>query len=164
MGSPGEPRRDAHSLRLQIDGLIRVLEARATRNPDHILSAGIRGTIFAIVDAIQRQYGPRLILDAAVSKVLWEQSEEGPTAEEMWGVLESLRASLQAEEDAEAWQGTYDSMPDTASPLGSAAQRFEHRREDLDSWPDEEDGREYRIGAGSQHRRPSGNRSRPRPW
>jgi len=164
MGSRDEFWLDAQGLRLQIEDIIRVVEARARRDPDHELDAETRGMIFAILSVIDDRYGPKFLLSIRTKMESWELSSEGPTAEKMWLLLGSIRGSLERLETREREQGIYGATTEAASPWGSSAQHPNYPPDESEDWPGDEGVREYRTGAGSQYRRATANRSRQRPW
>jgi|SRR5215467_629618 len=164
MGSPDEPWPDAHSLRLQVDGQIRVVEAQALQDPNGKLNDAVQNIIFTIVGVIQQRYGGPLFLDIELKKTVWEQSGAGPTVQEIWSILESVRASLLDIERFEAQQAVLGPIAEASSPWASSAQHFGDPPDEPESWPDDEEGRGYWSGARSQHRHAGANRSRQRPW
>jgi hypothetical protein len=166
------PLRDAHSLRLQIDGIMPVVRERAQRDPDHPFKGRVLGKLLTILDVIREQYGPKLILDNDILELLLLHAPQEPpivesksppepiTAEEMWVALGSLRASLLALEELEAHTAPYGSAAaDVKPPWSPNAEHPDSPPGQPRNWQEGPGDRQYRTFAGRQHRRAAAHRS-----
>jgi hypothetical protein len=172
------PLLDAHSLRKQIDEVLPVVIERAKKDPDHEFSGRVQGKLLRILAVIREQYSSRLILDTEIWELLWERAPknlpvadsasppEPITAEEMWIVLGSVRASLLALEELEEHTVPYSSTAtaEVWPPLGSVTEHPDSPPGQPGNWHGGPGDRQYRIGAGRQHRRAAAHRSSELPW
>ncbi|SRR6266498_1847083 len=169
---------DAQSLRKQIDEVLPAVIERAKSDPDHQFSGRVQGKLLRILAVILEQYSSRLILDTEIWEWLWERAPkrlpvvdpasppEPITAEEMWIVLGSVRASLMALEELEAQGATYGSTAaaEAPPPWGSGTERVDPPPGQPGNWDGDPGDRQYRIGTGRQHRRAGAHRSSELPW
>jgi hypothetical protein len=170
---------DAHSLRMQIDEVLPAVIERAKNNPDHQFSGMVQGKLLRILAVIREHFSSRLILDTEIWEWLWERApKELPvvdlasppppiTAEEMWIVLGSVRASLRSLEELEAQGATHGSTTaaaDVPRPWGSVTEPLDPPPSPPGNWPEGPGDRQYRISVGRQSRRAGVRRSSELPW
>lgn len=172
MRPEGTPPLDAHSLRLQIDAALRVVENLVQTDPDREMSGRVLGSILTILTVIRQQYGSRLILDNEIGELLMTQApEELPvtrsapvlqpiTAIEMQFALASVRASLLSLEELEARTVPYDS----AASAGASFWNPDPPRGTPTNWGEDPGDRRYRIITDRQYGDTAAHRPRGLPW
>jgi hypothetical protein len=178
MRPEGTPPLDAHSLGLQIEAVLPVVEDLAQTDPDREITGRILGSILAILAVIRQQYGSRLILDTEIGELLMTQAPAEPpvmgsaslpepiTAIEMRLALASVRASLLALAQLEARTTPYD-----PAATAEASQFWTPDADYRDSppggprnWREGPGDRQYRITADRQQGRTAMHRPSGLPW
>jgi hypothetical protein len=170
MGVEGTPWLDARGLRMQLDEILPVVRERVQREPDHQFSGRVQGKLLTILAVIHEHYGSRLIPKTGIDELLLAMGSSSPqepiTAEEMWIVLGSVRASLKRLEELEEQTTPYGYTANVeVSPPWSPV--TDHPDSPPGEPGDSQGGpgdRRYWIGADRQRRRTAARRGRELPW